>query len=569
MSNVLYLSGSIAIWLQFDRKGKLVAMHVDRLAIKEGRCVIGASWLQARSFAEKRETVLDAEVLHKEASPSTVFYTKSVRDGRHRCNGEHHVHESSVAKAVASQQTAPGIQIELIVDSSREEIETHRLLKSNSPFRHFSNQRALSQQLVNTYPDAIVHSMKKRSGINAVLVQHINFSDLQKQWLDKLVQENITVCSVRTATEVLARFFCVGSKSCLTVSETDGYVKHTYCQSGLALFTRAVSRVAQCDSVSQLDETLNHLSYNKLISRPIAVFAVGVSTEHADAIRQLPLVSELTMAETAFVDSLKSDISINAYLPEACLAGQALLQPIKSKSTNTRHATVLLEKKNKQRLVSRRGRVLVVMALLLLGSWSIGGYELLKSANRAERNQFERTRIKQAIRHYNDQSNQLVDKASIVAESLLVKQSIRKLSAAGPVEILSIVAQPLSELKQLSLQELIWIVSDTSTSVANQGQISLSNVNLRTEFNQETSASDATVMVSGVIDVSLSISEQQALVESFANKISSYPAVYRLRIVDAPIMQVLSDSDASAVGSGGFPGFSIQFNVDREPPGNA
>lgn len=531
MTTVLYLTGAIAIWLRFSRKGVLHEMHVDRLLVEQGQCVVGARWLVVK---------------HPQSTAQ--------------------LHEHTAA--TLTKDTAEDVQIQLVVDSNHEEIDIHPLLKSSSRLKQYSNKRALKKQLSHSFPDAIIHTVKKPAGLDAVLVQHINFTEQQRFWLEQLQKGNLTIASVRSVTEVLARFFTVDAKACLAVSYADGYVKHTFCQSGVAFFTRTVSKVAQKDAVTQLEETLTHLLYNKLITGPIPVLAVGMSDEYANLVRQLQLVSGLTMAETAFVDVFSSDVAVGNYLPQACVASQALLQPVAEAKAGSRHATSLLNKRDLQLRLQRKAWACAAAGAVFIGSVAFSGFEYAQHRKNSGVFTAEKNRLEQVIAQHMLSAQSITDQPLAVADVLLHKEALVNTAAASVTDVLTVVAGSLKSSRQLTLNEITWRIQSSGEMSNAQAPLSAIDTSTelayRSEFNQQSTPNALVVRLSGSVMAGYSLTQQQALIVEFENRLKQEPNVYNLKVVAAPVSQLLDHASGGVEAVSTTPEFSIEFNLGRD-----
>jgi len=452
MNTVLYLSGHVVIWLLYNKEGVLADLHVETL-------IIGENYIQDQSWRGPHWL-----------KPNDNF-------------------------------------VDLVFDCEREEIERVPVCDSGFILSRCSNRKAIKNQLIESHPDSIIHTNVGRSNSSDFHVQHLNPTENQLQWLEVRQKTNITVRSVRSVTEIMAEFFCVGQSTCITISYGSSFIKHTFCQAGSALFTRATSKVSIKEIPLQFAETLNHLRSTKMLTESVSVFTVGVPTEVVTELQQLVHVREVQLAEDIFNQKIMA-----------------------------------IEKGR----VSRRKRTCVVAIAAVFMSNAIGGMERYRQGQVLAELQVQRSSLVNAIKGYESEAALLSVNAKPLARALMIKSNIDSRATVNPAVLLTLVARSLKGFQQLELSRLHWTTSDS--------------INFAHSPVQNTSAV-MKVELSGIVLSGDSITSQQNVVTAFAQELSGKENVANLRVMETPLTYALEEKSSSNSSAVDAPAFLIVFEL--------
>jgi len=485
---VLYVSGEIAIWFGFVRN-EISEMHVERISGELVQPYLPCDWLS---------------------------------------ENQHQIH--------------------LVVDSSQEEIEAHPFMEQKTFLPFSSAVGARKNQLSQQYPQAIVRIPSTPKNTNTILVQHLNLPAATLAWINNVQSANLTICSLSTVTEVLAEFFQVGSEQCITLTCSQGYIKHTYCRAGDALFSRTVNKVSDAGMTEQLSETLLHLVDTKLISSPIPVYAVGLPQEIASDLASLEYVSDLKQSENwlQFGEgsvSAEQDSLPTQYSMEILIADTVKRRRNVRSIGRRRHATAFISKYRQARNQRQQAaRVAIVASATCFAALLAGSNEIGKRQTR-ETFAARQVMLMKTISELRQQAAALDPNAAKTADTLMQLLTLDELRGVSPSEFLSMLSNAFKVNRDLVLNELMWVLREDSGPKNGAHKSDALQSRLMHRPSLEVLPVETSVVhlsVSGVISGDISLREQQHAFDSFVSDLRKTQFTKELTVLQAPLLQSLS-----------------------------
>jgi len=520
MKTILYINGKLGIWMRFEGD-TCIRIHVESV------CVGQADYQPCAWLASKRELV------------------------------------------------------HLVIDSEQTEIDAYPLLPSGSLVGQVSQRKALRNSLINRYPQAIITTPVKSSELDALLVQKLNLSEQSWHWLSYVELSAVTFCSVASSAETVANLsidisadllsdiYVNKAQSFLVVSNVLGYCKHTYCQSGDALFTRTLEHSQGVSIIDGLEETLSHLQTAEVIQTAVRVCLIGCADQELSRIAELEWVDGVVQWEdtTAFesLEKMVPDDNPIQYRPVIDIARHALKQTANRQHMSKRYVSMKLTKYIQ--FAKHRRSLLRLAAISFLAIGSIG-YSVSKHWHEQHRHS-DYTKSKAVLASTIDQAKQaLIDESShgIALSNALFDTKALK-SSAGPdaALLLTIIATVFTEHRLLELQELSWVVIDQAAARAAdlKAGAALRVAASRHVSTEQPSPSKLAVDVVGNIQSSASLRVQQRALDAVVAMLDSYQTISNLVVLEAPLTKVATDDRVGADALDLTTSFRIQFQIDR------
>lgn len=462
--------------------------------------------------------------------------------------------------------TAKHTDVHLLVDSEQTEIDAHPLQQVGSGWSYRSSKKALQQRLEERFPDAIVRTAKKTSKLGAALVQHINLPDATRRWLSGVEIGGITFCSITTVAELLADRLSAKAYATVVVSVAPDFIRHTYCSSGYALFTRAVIKSNTTEHIDQFKQTLDYLSASSLIENPVPVHAVGLSVNDASVITEHALVSELINGDTQATPIKPGDTLRQEYANELSIAGLLLDSAVTRINGPDRQVSCAIQKHIAYGVRQTKIRVFAMLALMVAVSlgytasteWQRSGQTIQLLARKAE--------LSVAIKQYQHQASKLSPNSALLSTALLDRVAIESGAGINPAILLTVLAEAFTQYRELELQELNWVVVDATDQAheadyaANSG-MAVSGRTALPLVGALPSITRATLI--GKIVVGESLREQHEAFIALTDYLEQQSMLSNLTVLQAPLMTIDS---ASHLGNGESirqPMFQLQFELSR------
>ena len=423
-------------------------------------------------------------------------------------------------------------EVHLLIDCSRSEIDAHPLLQTGSSWSYRSDKYALEKKLINQFPDAIVRSPAKKFQLGAIFVQHINLPIAVRNWLAHVECSGITFCSITTVAELLAERSGIGSE-CIVLSSSSELVRHTYCQSGHALFTRAVGYANKKEFAEQFSQTLSHLHACSLVEKPVSVHCVGLLEELVCDLDSHELVGELKTV------SIEND-SFPIWLAEQ-------LQSSETIRSSNRHRPVssVLKKYLQRRARKNRTQQYALLGTLVFASLVFTASSEWRRISDHKKYIERKAQLNLAIDMYEKEAAALSPQADVLASVLQDKLALESVGGISPAILLTIVAQLLTQFREFELQELSWTVLDSSTALSDEVP------------------SITKVAMTGRLSGGESLREQQNSFNDFTAQLELHSELSNLEVLQTPLMQfdgTLRKQDGVPVRR---PMFQLQFNLTR------
>jgi len=462
--------------------------------------------------------------------------------------------------------------VHFVIDSEQAEIDAYPLQASGTPLRQLSHRNAFLKTLVDRFPDAIIRTPAKSTGLDTLLVQKVSLSEQSRRWLAYVEKSAITFCSVTTSAESVADLFASSDQPYLVLSNVMGYCKHTFCRSGHALFTRTLEHTVNFSIASGLEETLSHLRTTELIDSPVRVYLIGLSDQQLAAAAGLEWVDELVLSDetTPFEVAAKYDLDDNTGQFNAVIqiARQVLHQMTLRQHSSKRYVSLPLTK-HLQKVRHRRSLCrLAALSVLAMCSAAYSGsrqWDFLQRQN--DYNQTNAT-LSVAIDQARDA---LFDESPIgpmLSDALSDAQVLNSRAGPSPVILFSIIASVFTEHRELVLQELSWItVDEEGAGESGPGNEAWEPVTARNRNSTElVSPSKLLVNVVGNSSSLTTLREQQAALNSVVAMLERYSSVDNLVVLEAPLARATSDDLIGADALDLATSFRFQFYIDRVPP---
>lgn len=456
--------------------------------------------------------------------------------------------------------------VHLLVDSEQAEIDAHPLLEVGSRWSYRSNKKALQQRLVERFPDAIVRTAASVSKIEAALVQHINLPENTRNWLRHLEASGITFCSIATVAELLADRLSAKTQAAVIVSVASDFIRHTYCRSGYALFTRAVAKANAQEHANQFTQTLEHLSVTSLIGKSVPVYVVGLSVSDVELLSDHALVSELIhVNRTSFPVTVANEVD-SRYATELSIAALMLDGGLIGPKNPDRHVSYAIEKHQAHGLRQkkiRQGAMLAAIAFLSLGYSAFN--ELQRSGQQAKL-LVRKAELSAVIDQYKDEANELSPKSVPLSTALLNRLAIESATGVSPAILLTVLAEAFTEYQTIELQELKWVVVDASDT-AEDSEYQVMTHAVVTERDQlprvDATPSITRVTLAGKIVKGDSLREQHNAFDALTSFLEQQSTVSNFTVIQSPPMQLDGAGQAVSNGSISKPVFQLQFDLLR------
>jgi len=358
--------------------------------------------------------------------------------------------------------------VHLVIDNEQAEIEAYPLQASGTLVRQLSHRNAFRKTLVERFPDAIIRTPAKSTGLNTMLVQKVSLSEPTRQWLAYVEKSGITFCSVTTSAETVADLFANSDRPYLVLSNVLGYCKHTFCRSGHALFTRTLEHTLNFSITGGLEETLSHLRATETIDSAVRVFLVGLSDHQLSAAAELEWVDELVLSDetTPFEVAAKYNLDDNALQFNAVIqiARHVLNQMALRQHGSKRYVSLPLTK-YRQKVTRRRSlQQLAAIAVLTICSAAFSGSKQWQMLQRQSEYQHTKAALSRAIDNARETLRDESPIGIVLSDALFDAQALKSDAAPSPEIFFPIIASVFTEHRELVLQELSWITIDDTGS---------------------------------------------------------------------------------------------------------
>lgn len=454
----------------------------------------------------------------------------------------------------------------LLVDSEQTEIDAHPLLHVGSSWSYRSNRMALQQRLVQRFPDAIVRTSVKKSKLEAALVEQINLPETTHSWLSYVETGAVTFCSITTVSELLADRLSDSSDGSVVVSVAPDFIRHTYCRSGFALFTRAVSKSSTEEHANQFKQTLDYLNASMLIDLSVPVLAVGLAVSDASILTEHALVEDVISVDREVMPfEIDKNIS-EQYRHEFSMAWQVLESVATRTNHSARQVSCALQKYVTSGIRQSNFRYSAAIAVVVLVS---GGHTVSNELQRSGQTMQLRERkseLSLAIEQYRDAAVELSAKSGPLSNALLNRIALESVTGISPTALIAMLTEAFTEHQELQLQELKWVVVDVadSASSAEYHNGSGAAVSARAALPLVGASPSITkVMLAGKIVKGDSLREQHNAFNALTTYLEQVKTVSHLTVIQAPLTQLNGASRVETDASIRQQEFQLQFDLSR------
>lgn len=528
MKTVLYLSGAVAVWIAYKGK-RAINMHTESIVAPPNHPYTPCPWISTRN---------------------------------------------------------PYVYV--VADAEQEEIDLCPYSIPNSWLLRQSHLRAVRARLLRRFPNSIVDN-EPMSNHSAWIVQHLNLPETTQDWLRWVEQSHVVFKSMHSITDMLGGFFRIDTKPCLTLSYSNDYVKHTYCENRRALFTRAVNKSTADSIVLQVEETLGHLAKVGMVHEPIPVYAVGVPDAVLSSIDSLAHVKNIIACEswlsTIPTAGKQLDASCRArYQKELVLSRELIANRAKHLPGVSVNAESLLGKYQavRHRLYSKRiTRAALSVAVVAV---SVGVHSELSKRDTHKVLHVQRQAMTTAISDLSSELKSIHPDAINLSQRLFDIATVASSSGNTVAHLITVLSEVLSANRSIDLSSMRWVAGSSGAMYSNDaalvepivGELSALEIEpvtnqsqahqfaeLAVSFRETTEVGDEPVDVlkvqmTGTLSPELTLSEQHHSFEQLLDSLTSNRQIKQLRVYESPATQVglLSTSSGSASVARSF---KIQF----------
>ncbi len=469
--------------------------------------------------------------------------------------------------------------VHLVIDSEHTECEAYPLQPDGTFMRQLSHKKALRKTLIDRFPDSIIQTPIKSTGLDALLVQKLKLSKLCRNWLAYVEKSAITFCSVASSTEIVASMFDSSDRPCLVLCNVPGYCKHTLCVSGHALFTRTLEHTENFSVIGGLEETLSHLRATELIDSAVRVYLVGLSDQQLIGACALEWVSELVRCN----ETLPLAVGEHHKLDDLAMQHGAIFritqhvikQGALQQHGSKRYVSLVLTKHLKF-IKHRQSRLqLAVFCALTVSSAVYSGSKHVDKQQR--QSNYKQTKARLLLEIDNTRRAVLDESPDgiVLSKALFDAQALKTSAGPDPAILLPMIATVFTEHRELVLQELNWITIDNKaadsevagnvaaepsrTAIASTDRIT-SRHRISTEYQP---VSKLLVNVMAISHSAETLREQQSALNAVVSRLNSYSSVSNLVVLEAPLSNVANNNRIGADALDLATRFRIQFEVDK------
>lgn len=463
------------------------------------------------------------------------------------------------------------IAVHLLIDNEQTEIDAHPLLHSGSGWAYRSNKRALHRRLIERFPDAIVRTATKKSKLDAAFVHHINLPESTRLWLSAVETGAITFCSITTVGELLADRFGVSSDASIIVSVGADFIRHTYCCSGYALFTRAVTKSNPVEHADQFKQTLNHLSVSSLIDSAVPVFAIGLSSTDAAFFTEHELVSEVVNVDSQVPRTEKDQHSKKRYQNEFFIA-KHVFDSVKTRTNSkNRQASCVIDKHVSRRFRRRERSVFALLAVGVIISICYAVSSELQRTAKALQLRERHAELSEKIRQYQQKALQLSPDSVPLSQALLDRTALEASTGVSPAMLITVLSEAFTDYQDLELRELKWIVVDANDQAHDtEFDASAMAITSRLVMPSEGAVPSVTkIRLTGKIVNGESLREQHNAVNALTAHLAQQSNLTNLTVLQAPLMQVDGARQLVNGELSDSPEFQLQFDLVRSTHNDA
>ena len=508
MSTVLYINGKLGVWMHFERN-TCVSVYAEDLRIGQAGYK-PCEWLKSK---------------------------------------QHLVH--------------------LVIDSEHTEIDAYPLQPNGSLMHQRSHRKALRRTLIDRFPNAIIQTPKKHTGLDALLVQKVNLSEISRLWLAYVEQSNVTFRSVATSAETVAHLFRGSDQPYLVLSNVLGYCKHTFCVSGHALFTRTLEYSEMLSIVDGLKETLSHLRMTELIDTPVRIYLVGLTVQQLKEASGLEWVGDIVKCDEPAFSDVSGKHKLNdknvQYGAVIQIAQHVLRQKVLRQHCSIRYVSMLLTKHLK--LIKHRCTLVQLAALTALTVCTAVYSGLMMFDRHKTRSEY--VHAKAALSLAVDDAKQAVFDENadgvVLSYALFNVEALKSSSGPSPLMLLPMIATVFTEHRELVLQELSWVTVDNTISEdAEFYTPATERITSRNQISIEPKrVSKLLVNVMGNSNSAATLREQQSALGAVIAMLEQYSSISHLVVLEAPLANATNNDRIGADALDLATDFQIQFQVNR------
>jgi len=467
--------------------------------------------------------------------------------------------------------------VHLVIDSEHAECDAYALQPEGTVIHQLSHRKALRQTLIDRFPDAIIRTPTKSTGLDALLVQKLCLSELCRSWLAYVEKSAVTFCSVATSAETVANLFANNDKPYLVLCNMLGYCKHIFCISGHALFIRTLEHTENFSIIGGLEETLSHLRTTELIDSAVRVCLVGLSDQQLAGASALEWVDELVYCDEAmpFVvgESQKLDEMAMQHGAVFLIAQHVLQHRVLRRHDSNRYVSLVLTKHRKF-IDDRRSRMQLA-AVSALAACSVV-YSVSNHLDMLKRqSDFVQTKAALTLEIENAQQAVLDQSPDgiVLSQALFKAQALKASAGPSPETLLPLIAAVFTEHRELVLQELTWVTIDDAavdniiTEKAGFKSVVSEPVTSRNRISTEhQSVSRLLVTVLGNSNPENTLREQQAVLNAAVAMLNRNVMVHNLVVLEAPLATAANDHPVAADALDLVNSFRFQFQMDQSSP---
>jgi len=491
MINILVLTDGVAHWTQWQR-GQLTAEYSECLST-DTSAMTGCPWLSAK---------------------------------------DNHVH--------------------LIVDSPLEEIDRVPLVRTGSRLSYWLDRRALVQRLTKQQANATINwNGVVQSGV--ALVHHRPWPDAWRDWLCELQRENFTLVSVQSVSQLFASVDLGTAPDQLLLLSNGRDTRHVLYQRAQVVFTRIVASEDSDDTMQSLQDTLQHLEAQSLLSAPINASTLGIPTEQVERIGELAQISAVTTIDKPLDNSVALDVaSKESVLPGnrtpardeyctqvaryAALSSQRriILAALRLSKQPAREPVLhkIDQRHTLQRLFAVTALTLFVAAFTVLFAFSEG----MDSVRHRDAQTAALNTLRASISEQRDLAQSLHAQPAVAAASIQQAQSLRMAVAPSPVMLLRTVADAYTAYPAVHLDAFSWVSVDHDAEVLDSVVYESNNAPLRQQLpDEEFEQSRVQVALTGSVSNDLPLRERQQRFRDFVGYLQSLSLVEHLWVDSSPV----------------------------------
>ncbi len=458
--------------------------------------------------------------------------------------------------------------VHVLVDCDQIEIDNCSLQKVDSAWQSRSNQRALQKNLIARFPEAIVRTTNRQAKMSSVAVQHVHLPESTQKWMSYVEKSTIVFSSVSTVPDVIAARWSQTdpTEGSIVVNNNSQFIRFTYCRAGLALFTRVISYSSAAEFKNQFVQTLEHLSNSGLVQGAIPAYCIGLleadpaSVHKHELIRKwIDIEPEITLAENADTPNAQDS---NAF----ALLNWLLASNLVHDGYANRHISFGTSKYlNRKKRRRQKFQLVLVVSLFITSAMYTAASERQRINQQRQFNQ-RKAELIEVISAYRAEAESLTAQSNIVSKALLDKSALESVYGVSPATLLTMLAQAFTQFRELELDELRWVVTDSTNEVQQFESASgdVMNVYARKRIpGTENAPSMTKVMVTGTVIGGDTLRAQHSLLGRFIQYLEEQKGVNELVILNTPLSQFDGSSSINLNQREVRPEFKLQFVISR------